>query len=149
MKNLQKEFAKLSHKEIQDILEGLCVKTEDMIIRREMTNDEKIAHQQELAAIAVKRAIMEEEFERVRAEYKAQDNPMKERSKSIVTSFRTNAIEMDGTVYHVPNQDAGNMELYDQNGNLLQMRPLLPEERQRDLAVDVNFERILKTGTDN
>lgn len=133
---LSESFKTLSAQELKDNLESLCVTASESVIRRELSQEEKLKLQQELARGAVDKAIKDEAFDQVKQEYKTAIQPITLRNNDIIKSLRTNSIEEEGFVYEIPNQDDGQMESFDSKGNLLQIRPLLPEERQRNLVVD-------------
>lgn len=122
--------------EIKDQLESMCESAEDMTIRRELGEEERIKFQMELSNNAVKRAILEDAFEKIKQEYKTNDNPLKLRNGEIIKTLRTNTVEEDGLVYNVANHEEGRMEMYSEHGHLVNTRPLMPEERQRNLSAD-------------
>lgn len=133
---LSKQLKGLSPKEILDQLEGLCEKVEESTIRREMTLEERAILQEELVAKSIKRQILEEKFEEIKRQYKEDDGPLKTRNHEIIQTLRTNVIEYEGKVYQVPSYELDVMGYYDENGKLINVRPLLPKERQRNLVAD-------------
>lgn len=143
---LSESFKTLSAQELKDNLESLCSSVSESVIRRELSQEEKLKLQQELARGAVELAIKEEAFDQIKQDHKTAITPIKLKNNEIIGNLRTNSIEEEGFVYEIPNQEDKQMESYDSKGNLLQIRPLLPEERQRDLLHDSNV--LKNTGTD-
>ncbi len=134
--NLAEQFKRLSKSELKDNLESLCVSAQESVILRELSPEEKIKLQQEWVSGAIDIAIKKDNFDTIKQEYKTELQPLELRNKEILGSLRSNSIEEEGMVYEIPNQESGNMEKFDSSGNLLQMRPLMPEERQRSLIHD-------------
>lgn len=133
---LMESFAGMTAREIKDTLEGMCETGEEMQIRRELLPEERTKMEQELATKSINCAILKERFETAKQLYKTESTPLNQRNDEIIKSLRANAIEIEGMVYSVADQDSSQMLSFDENGNFLQSRPLLPEERQRSIAVD-------------
>jgi hypothetical protein len=82
----------------------------------------------------------------VKQKYKTDTTPVKEKISMTIKALRTNSIEEEGFVYSIADQEAGQMVDYDERGNLLNTRPLLPEERQRHVGFD---SMMMSTGTND
>ena len=133
---MQEQFKGLSPEELKDNLESLCVSSQESIIRRELSHEERTMFQQELAKSSIDLAIKNENFDQIKQDHKTETQPIKLDISEFIKNLRTNSIEEEGMIYDIANQESGNMESYDTKGNLIQMRPLLPEERQRSLIHD-------------
>lgn len=114
---------------IKDNLEALAVRTEEMTITRQLTPEEKTKLQQDLSSIAIKRAILEDQLDEIKQKFKNEIDPLKITFKSTVTALRTSVLEQEGTVYQIPSHEEGMMGFYDESGNLINSRPLMPEEK--------------------
>lgn len=133
---LMKSFSDMTAKEIKDTLEGMCEKGEEMQITRQLLPEEKTMLQQELANTCISKALLDNQFEKVKQHHKTETTPLKLRIGEVVEQLGSNSFQLEGMVYSVADQEAGEMLSFDETGNYLQSRPLLPEERQRSVAVD-------------
>lgn len=129
---------------IRDNLEALAVETEEMTITRSLTPEERTKLQQNLSSIAIKRSILEDALDKIKQEYKNELDPLKIEFGITVKSLRTGVLEVEGTVYQIPNHEEGMMGYYDSYGNLINSRPLMPEEKAPiSIGVGGRFEKTI------
>lgn len=85
--------------------------------------------------------VKEQHKQAIVAEVKGEMKKLVAEKSDLRKKLRDGKIDKDMTLYAFDDQEAGVMEYYDQEGNFILSRPLLPTERQARLIG-------LKTGTD-
>lgn len=73
---------------------------------------------------------LQDEFDGIKAEYKAKIKNLEGDKKIIMTSIMQSGEWLDGKQYGFDDQIRGVMEYYDENGQFLSSRRLTPNERQ-------------------
>lgn len=94
-------------------------------------DDEDLAQSREdytSKSIELKR--LEEEFKEVKADYKARIKALTNQQGEIMTGIMQSGEWLDGKQYGFDDQVRGVMEYYDENGQFINSRRLMPNERQ-------------------
>lgn len=114
-------------------LEGMARKTETQRVRRHYQDNELQAMKEGLSKEFIGLTDKQEEFSAIKKEFnkaiKELNGSLKQTAQDIKRGFTDN----DETVYLIDNQESGEMLIYDQLGNYLSSRPLLPSERQTNI----------------
>lgn len=91
---------------------------------------------EKLADNSIKLFKLGEELKEVKAEFKEKMEPLTRENNEVMEELDTRQREKDGELFFVPNYDPtedfpmGSMEIYDENGDLISVRRLEPNERQ-------------------
>jgi len=72
---------------------------------------------------------------KLRDELKDRIDPLEEETKSLCQQVDTGMEEIVGTLYDFPDYETNMMNIYNEHGELIQSRRLLPEEKQARLFV--------------
>lgn len=73
---------------------------------------------------------IEHEFDLVKDEYKEKLKPHRQKVSEALEALRTRQVEKTGRIYILKDFDTKFIHKVDVNGNVIQSRPMLPEERQ-------------------
>jgi hypothetical protein len=101
--------------------------------------EDQVVQERELSLRTIELSRVEEEFEAVKAEWKAKIKFLKENWKKSLTVLKQNGEWLDGEQFMFADQKRGVMEYYDSNGDFISSRRLLPEERQMTIFEDQSF----------
>lgn len=102
----------------------------------QLSQAEMDQRREKLADNSIKLFKMGEELKEVKAEFKEKMEPLTRDNNQIMEELDTKQAERDGELFFVPNYDPtedfplGSMEIYDENGDLISVRRLQPNERQ-------------------
>jgi hypothetical protein len=103
---------------------------EDKYIRREYTDQEK----EEMAETVTKNCIAIADQDAIlqvaKDEYKIAADPLKKQNKLIINNLRRGYEENSVRCYGLANHEKGLMEFYTEDGEFVESRRLLPNERQ-------------------
>jgi len=106
-----------------------------------LTKDQVIVSKDELASSSIEFQRMELAEKERRKAYKEEVDPVKIEKERLITEIKTGTRETYGKIYKMSDQEENTVGFYSEEGNLLNERPLLPEEKQ----IKMN---IANTGTD-
>jgi hypothetical protein len=102
----------------------------------QLSQVEMDSRREKLADNSIKLFKMGEELKGVKAEFKEKMEPLARENNEVMEELDTRQAERDGELFFVPNYDPtedfpqGSMEVYDENGDLISVRRLQPNERQ-------------------
>lgn len=122
------DLKKKSQAEIESFLEGENFTEEQYMVP--LGEEEMTIIKSELSDASVKKSFIEEEIREVKEAFKARLEPLNEIISSSVQQLKTRVRVITGRVYQVTDFDNKMMHAVDGKGNVLNSRPLKPEERQ-------------------
>lgn len=100
---------------------------------RQISADEKTGLREKHTDNSIKLSDLKEEFDEVKKAYKENIEPFTSENKRLLTEIRTSQRIEAGTLYHLANHETGFMESYNQDGELISIRRLRPDEKQAGL----------------
>jgi len=106
-----------------------------------LTTDEVVVSKDHLAKVSIDVQRMEAEEKDRKKEFKSVVDPIKEEKEKLITEIKTSTRVKFGRIYLISDHQENMMGFYSEEGNLLNERPLLPEEKQLKME-------IAKTGTE-
>ncbi len=119
----------------KSMLEANCLDTEDEYpVKRYFNDAERSEFQREYADNAIKIARALAKLEEHKAEIKAITKPLIEQNHYLLTNIREGYNERPETVYLFDFQDLGMMAMYDDKGELVDSKRLLPNQRQTNVV---------------
>jgi len=139
MKN-KKQFPEEPVEARKQLLEDNCRSLEDMPIRRYFSKKELSDLKDEQVEIAITLKESEDKKKEYLANVKQTTDPLKKDQKELLVNIKNKYIDEDKQVYAFDNQEEGVMEFYDETGDCVYQRPLMPAERQASILT------IAKTG---
>lgn len=130
---LAEEILELPEEDIKDFFEAHCYRKTEGPVTHHFTEEELINLKTQLAQDQVK--IYEETLKLQKAKeiHKFQTKEPKERVSTTVTKLADGYEMRDKVIYHMDSQEEGLMYMYDEDGQLVSKRALLPEERQGNI----------------
>lgn len=84
----------------------------------------------------------EDELKEAKDTFKANADPIKKRMQTTIVEIRTKGRHVTEQVYLLADHDSGMMEYYNENGEMIHSRRMLPDERQLRIKMG-------KTGTND
>ena len=95
-----------------------------------LTEVEMDFYRRQLADSSITKSQIEHEFNLVKEEYKEQIKPHSQKISEAIEAIKTKQVEKNGRLYILSDFDEKVIHKVDINGNVIQSRPMLPEERQ-------------------
>lgn len=126
----QKLFEGQSKSVVIDNLEGMCHSKQNMVYQKALDEQSLQREEKEFASDHIKLAKIKAEFEKVKDEFKDKMKTIEQMLALKLEILKNKAIQMEGEVYLVDDQEEGMMGYYDNEGNLINARRLTPDERQ-------------------
>lgn len=113
---------------------NLAVKHEVQTIRREFPQQELEEKKQQIAENLIKIRKREQELKEIKAEFKAEIDPMKKEWNKLLTDVQQGFEDVDMEVAIVPDYDKEIIEFRDADtGELVGSRKMTPAERQMEI----------------
>lgn len=145
MKNNLFEGENLSPAQIKDNLVGMALGTKEMSFLKQLTKEELDLEKDNLAQVAIRQAALEEEKKAVMDQFNDKAKKLKLHFVETLNAIKTGGTMVEEVVYMVPDYETRMMNMFDENANLVQSRPMTADERQRDLSRDAKMYAM--TGT--
>lgn len=108
-----------------------CDDSEETSYYRDLSQDELDGRREELVDNLTQISSAEEELNEHKLTFKTLADPLKLKNKTLLVEVKTRKAKVDGRLFHIYNQEDGMRETYDETGDLVSTRRLLPNERQR------------------
>lgn len=115
---------------IKDNLLAMSDKTEVMVFRKPLGDDERTILEREFIQRNVALSRLKKEFEKIKEEFKNKMKPIEKALGLELETLEVNSKQVEEQVFMIADQEEKIMNIYDQEGNLITMRPLTMEERQ-------------------
>lgn len=139
-KELGKEYTNLEDRKA--FLHDNCEAAEQLRYMKRFSPDQITEMKNELSEISIEINDIEEEKKEVMQSFKARLDPLNEIRKELLGSIKMNAVYVKETCYKFIDYENRKVEYYNQDGDMVSERPILPQEMQKTI---LHF----KTGTDN
>lgn len=122
---------KLSPKDRLDLLKGDAIEIlEDTRYTKPLTPDEVTFYKGELSEHSIKQSEILEEKKNAMAEIKNKLAPVQAKITEALKAVKYKAIDCQGTIYRIADFDEQRIHTIDADGNLINSRAMLPQERQ-------------------
>lgn len=131
MSEIQAQLLQLTAREREEFLKNHAdsiLENEQFFVRLEGEDLADIREQHTNSAIALSH--LEEEFDRIKTEYKGKMKVVKAEMGVQMQTLKQNGEWKRGTLFGCADHTLGIMQFFDQEGNLVNSRRLLPSERQ-------------------
>ena len=139
-KELGKEYS--NPDERKAFLHDNCEAAETLGYMKRFSPEQITQMKNELSEISIEINDIEEEKKEVMQSFKARLDPLNEIRKELLGSIKMNAVYVKETCYKFIDYENRKVEYYNQEGDMVSERPILPQEMQKTI---LHF----KTGTDN
>ena len=126
-----------------DYLKDTCDKVEDFHYMKRFEHNDLELFKNKLSDAMIELNAMEEELTAKKAEYKEKMDPYKETVKENLKLIRDKALSIKEKCFVIYAHEENMAGYYNQYGELVHSRPLLPIEKQRTIM------SMLRTGTDD
>jgi peptidoglycan hydrolase CwlO-like protein len=125
-----KKYENLPVDEREAMLEANCYNQEEMPIQKHFSEDEinEMRKTHVANSIAIKRK--SEEFKKLKAEIDAFIKPLAEENNYLLQNVRAGYVEVNKQVYIFDDQETSMMNYYDNTGELVYSRRMMPHEKQ-------------------
>jgi len=112
------------------IMQENASKVEETTYQKSLSIEDLIAKREDLSDNLIQLGQKEDEFNEVKATFKAETDPIKQVNKVLLSEIKTKQSTVAGVLYHMANHEEGMMETYDHEGALIGTRRLRPDEKQ-------------------
>lgn len=113
------------------LLADNCDDSEKTKYYRDLSQDELDSRRELLVDNLTKISSAEEELSKHKQTFKMLADPLKLENKTLLVEVKTRKAEVNGQLFHIFNHEEGMRETYDEAGDLVGTRRLLPTERQQ------------------
>ena len=129
-KHYDESFKGLSPRELTDNMESLAYGKEDAIYTKKLTKEELDVAKSKLADVSIAIAKIQEDKKEAMDEFKEMLKDPNISHKELIEMIKFKAVSVSGILYEVDDQEAGLMYKFDTNAICVDVRALLPTERQ-------------------
>lgn len=112
------------------ILEGEANSAEEQTFMMPLTDEEMSIVKDDLAKNCIAKGFIDEEYRQAKEMFKARLEPINDIISESIGKLKNRAKSVTGTIYNIPDFENKMMHSVDSEGNVLNSRPLKPEERQ-------------------
>lgn len=130
----------------EQLLRDNCDQIVERSYTRSFSQTEVNDRRAELEQVSIQVAELEDELAQIRADFKGRIKPLLERRGKILDELKARGEWVTGNCYKFVDMEEGKAGFYAPEGNLLEERPITPEERQRNI---IQATRFMRTGTDD
>lgn len=124
------KLKELSLEERDTILEGEALKVEEQAYMRPLSKEELDIKKDDLASAAILKAVIEEELQQIKEDYKLKLTPLRDKITEALSALKNKAEQVKGKVYQLADYENQMIHYVDPMGHVLSSRRMLPEERQ-------------------
>lgn len=132
----------------EQLLRDNCDQIVERSYTRSFTQNEVNDRRAELEQVSIQVSELEQQLAEIRADYKGRIKPLLERRSKILDELKARGEWVTGECYKFVDVEEGKAGFYAPEGNLLEERPITPEERQRNI-IQTTRSAFLRTGTDD
>lgn len=135
----QSLFQGVSPQERKEYLVHNCYKVvENHNYTRKLTEQELTDAKDTLVDISITMDAEDEKIKSIKKEFADRKKENMEIKKDVLSQIRFEAVSQTGTVYLIDDQDSGMMGIYNEEGLLVDTRPLQRNERQTSILTVLN-----------
>lgn len=116
--------------QIETMLTDHCTAKENTTYYVDLTEQDLVEKHQELSENLIRLNEKEEELKKIKDSYKVEMQPMKILQKVLLTAIHVKKEVVEGTLYHIADQEEGVMETFTAAGEFYSSRRLRPDEKQ-------------------
>jgi hypothetical protein len=107
-----------------------AIRQETMQFEKPLSDDELIELKDEQNILSLRLFRLEKKKKKFMEQHKNEKKPVEIKQKEVLTAMDTRTISVEGDVFLVPDHDKKMMYYVDGEGNIIQARALLQDERQ-------------------
>lgn len=110
-----------------------CHSREQTEYYKELTQEDLDIKRETLSENLINISEMDDELTELKKDFKLKTDPLKVENKKLLSEVKTRKEKVNGTIFHLDDQENGLMDTYDEFGEFVKSRRLLPEERQQKI----------------
>lgn len=120
--------------DIKQQLHSMSYAEDTMGYLKPFSTEEMHFHSANLSQIAIKRRTLENELKTISDEFKNKIKMLSGQFNETLTGISNKGVQVEGKVFLLDDQENKLMHYYDEEGNHISSRPLLPSERQLNIV---------------
>ncbi len=136
--DLVEEARQLPKQLREDFLRNHCTNVQVGQYFKRFDETDKQQSESDLTAKVIELVRLQQEFDDIKAQYKAKIKIMEQEKLKILGTVMQNGEWCDGEQFMFADQKRGVMDIYDEAGEFITTRRLLPEEKQMTIFDDRN-----------
>ena len=117
----------------EGFLRDNCDAPERMSYMKQFTEEEIVAMKNRLSTVSIEMDDIEDEKKAIAVQLKSKFDPLKTEKKSLLKNIKQKAMLVSEECYKFIDHETGRVQFYNAIGDLVDERPIAPEERQRGL----------------
>jgi len=117
------------------MLRDNCDANEEGSYMKDLSSEELDVKREQLTTNYIELNDLDEELTKIRGEFKEKMSPLKVANKILLGQVKTRKEQVTGILFHFDDLEAGIRTSYDEKGEFVSSRRLLPDERQGRLFV--------------
>ena len=130
MKIDEKMFKKESKNERIQLLEDNAYKTLEKSYQKPFEKEEIVIFKNSLSEVMIKMKEIEDDFKLIKEAHNLKMKPLKDNIRELLENIKYKCRSVNEIVYMFDYQDENIMAIYNADGDLIEQRPMLPEEKQ-------------------
>lgn len=134
LENLLDQLRRASPDEIVNTLEDVAIGVEIQSYLKPLTAEERQGLKDDLMAICIRRNMLEAELEKIKEDFKAKINPVKQKYAATIEALKVDALWIEDDLFLVPDVRAGRVTYIDRHGNVINSREMTKTEKERNRA---------------
>lgn len=116
--------------DVEAYMRDTCDGVEHGRYMRVLTAEELSVKREELSTTIIEKYKVEEEFDAIKEEFKERLAPLSKEAKRLAATINSGQEECQGSTYKFIDRESGYVGFYDERGNLVSSRRILPDEKQ-------------------
>lgn len=117
------------------LLRDNCDKSEETTYYRDLSVEELDNKRENLVDNLISISALEDDLDVIKKDFKGKIDPLKSVNKILQTEVHIRKAEVKGMLFHIADHDNSVMNTYDENGDFIKSRRLLPTEKQGKLFI--------------
>lgn len=126
----------LSNEERQMVFESEAIGQEEASYMKPLSAEELAAERQRFADLAIQKAEIDDEFDKVKEDFKAKLKPLQLQISEALGNIKARGIWSKGLCYKIADYDNKLIHIVDDDGLLINSRMMRPDERQFRLTTN-------------
>lgn len=130
-------FKDLDPSEIKRRLSDNADKIEEAEYFAPLSEEQLEAERQDYTSKCIEASIIREEFDQIKQKFKLRLKPIEQELEVRLNRLRVKGETRIGNMYYIADQETGYMEIFSEDGELIEKRRLRPDEKSKTLKFSV------------
>ena len=133
----------LSQSDRMLVLTSEAIEVEKGTFMRPLSDDELREYKDSLAKNSIDQAVLLDELGEIKNNFKNRLDPLKVKISECIDAIKTQAVEVTGDQYKLPDYENQMIHIVDSEGNVILSRQMYPRERQITMSLNPEATKVL------